>query len=589
MTYKFYINGIQVFPVNAGELSINRNRAQEGRGSYFDVKLGTSVKLDRADFEKFEAYDMDHPLEFVMTETSVLGTFDIYRGFSTKSKANELNKSFAIVELPMTTSGASGKFLANYDQTVNMMEVPDTVDYGYYNAPKIEFRVENYEALFASTPSPQPPLPGWGNALVKNTGGAPIAIYAIYARELVTTLDIAGEPVPPSSGDWELVTAGSVANNASTWARTPDILNPVDSSVVTFQFNFAAAGQPITPPPSPNGEDWELIDTRDHPSNGSTFTLWVDNTKLLGELIPINNGRRLMDVLQWATRKANPDMSVSSEFLTSEINYVTGLPNELKDLVLYSSADVKGVPVDIEDYVRDQDFVLRDFLEVLCNAINAEWWINDRTSQLIIEHVSYRPQTQAINLSEDVDQYPVLVFGQTEIPRREEFATGDRDIDFTGTPIEYLDEAATSKISVSMDNFIREVGRLPVSPSDYPDDSLCMVQLQSLQASDQFAEQGAITGDFRPNVTLSQANLMEKYGGYRRMFTYFRFNFEERSASRQPYVKIPTVYKQVEAYYDYALIRVADLPSFFTDQGIVTATTFTPSQGLLEIETTFTP
>jgi len=580
--YKFYINGREVNPVNAGSISIERKLSQEGRGRYYETILSSPVILDNVDYKSILDMDADQPLYFSIVESSQMGDYSVYEGFTTKSKSRSDDAAYSQIELPIKTSGIAGTFLSNYDQTINMMEVAPIVERSYYGRSAIEFRVETYQADIGVTNPPQPPIPGWGESIKDANGDPPSAFHAIYAREIIATLDIAGEPVPPSGGDWEQVTAGSLDNKTSSWARTPESLSPLQLGVIYFQWQIQPLGQVPVPPPSNNQESWRLLDSRTNSINTAELHLWADETKIVGEISQLSNGRRLTDVLNYAARQASSRMSVESSLLSDDTNYVTGLENELKGMHLYKCADVKREDLEIGDYSRTQDFVLKDFLEQICEALNAFWSINERTGQLRIEHVSYQQPNGVVDVSGNFLGMPIITIEQSETPKREEYSTGDKSIDFSGTDIEYLDLSAKSKVTKQLDSLVREVYRVSQSPQDYPDDSLCLVQPRSLNADDGLSEKGAITRTFYPNVAISQSNLMDKYGPYDKAFRYVKFNFSERSATKAPYAILPAIYQSVSSYYEWMTIERVSFVPYFKEQGIVLSTSFQLSESLLE-------
>lgn len=587
--YLFYINGMKIEPCNSGELSIKKTLKEERGGFYYETTLEEPLKLDKRDYDKIKTFPRDQGLTFTIVEESVFGREEIYRGVSSKSISPSDDVAFGNIELPMTSIDPIGVFLSAYEQTINMMEVSPALDYSYDNTPRIEYLAEARADLSigSTIPLAQTPIPGWGSA-IEDTNGDPVLItHAIYARERVTTLDIAGVPTPPSSTGWNDFTIIESVNNASTWTRKPSIFDPADSSIVYFTFSFGQSNQPPNPPPANNGEEWVLLDRKTHPTNGNTLELYLDESKVVGESIQLNNGRYLFDVIKYAVSKANPDLSFRSKFLTDDISYVTGLPNEMKGLVLHSSEDVKRPLASIEEYTRRQDFVLSDFLELFCEAYNCFWSINEKSGQLIIEHVSYQDASAPIDADKQFPFFPEVA-SQENLYKFKERTSAELGIDFVGTPIEFLNLASGGKDSFPMEGMLREVFAISDNPDSFPDGILVLVQPEALQPDDRFAEEGAVTGDFIPNVAISQSNADKKYLAYQQNSVYLKYNYNFHQATLRPILAFPTLYQRASSFYSL-MNKVFVKSKHFDTLGKITSITFNIASSQVAVESKFAP
>ena len=199
-----------------------------------------------------------------------------------------------------------------------------------------------------------------------------------------TTYSVGGVPTPPVGDRWQLYTDNSEGKGVSTWVRKPDVF----ISPLLFAANFASTtaippAVPPVPPVSAANEDWLLMDTITNPTGAISF--WIDFNVLRQDEQSLNNGRLLVDVINYGLNQDVSELDVQSQFLTQDVNPVNGeTPSTTKDIQIHAIDDIKNP--NVSNPATRQDIKLSDLLEgYIYGKLNCYWRVDERTKRLIIE------------------------------------------------------------------------------------------------------------------------------------------------------------------------------------------------------------
>lgn len=165
-----------------------------------------------------------------------------------------------------------------------------------------------------------------------------------------------------------------------------------------------------------------------------------------GETTLIDNGLKLKDVLEKLVQSLCPDLTVKSDFFQinpdeeSSINYVTGLPSKVSNLILFQKSDVKRPGAG--NNATNAPIELGDLLESLAALFNVGWDIDDN-NRLIIEHISSIGDGHGLDLTSS--KFKPYVFhkrkykyDKSKVPKYERFMAMEAEgTDFVGAPIIY--------------------------------------------------------------------------------------------------------------------------------------------------------
>jgi hypothetical protein len=181
---------------------------------------------------------------------------------------------------------------------------------------------------------------------------------------------------------------------------------------------------------------------------------------------------------------------------------------------------------------------LSDFLQGYVNGkLNCYWRPDEKTKRLIIENYKDLFSQGVIDVTNN-QLTRTFTYDNTDLPRSEEFPSEDSSIDFTGVPIEYDNPIGEGVKTFTTSAFYSEVESIIDDPESYPSDGFVMITKDSLIVDNELAENGAITGDYAPNMPQSTANLHDKFFPYFRPFGSGLMNFENRSFGVNKPVKV---------------------------------------------------
>ena len=377
---------------------------------------------------------------------------------------------------------------------------------------------------------------------------------ALFIRDLRTTYCQGGEPQAPAGTGWELYINNCEGRRTATFARRntsigdfagligvvttcaiPSCIPPNPATIPAFQLLY------------PNAE-WQLIGTSNVPIPFLNTYYWIDWESIPKTEFELNNGRPLVDVLNFGLNTIGCEqLDVQSQFLTNPINPVTSVsPSSTDGIQMHSISDIKD-PNASEPATRE-DITVKEILDNYCSSkLNNFWTVDERTKRLIVEHYNDLNNGNPIDLTaidggKWLRNRNTLEYDNTDIPRAEEFPSQDSTIDFTGVDILYDNNCAEGVKTFNTDKFYSEVELIVSDPETYPSDGVVMITPDSLDPNGAAIENGAITGDYLPNVPQGMANLHNKFWKFYRPFPQGELNFNNEAFSKnRPVKKMQTV------------------------------------------------
>jgi len=543
--YEFYINETKYTPINLGEIDIDTTRDRQS-GSYQYVKsLSSKVKFSNDDGAYNYILKHGECQEVVLLIKEYCSDFPdgivIYNGSFTRRDCF-FDPAKSIVEVSTKENSLYQCVLDNYDRKFNMLEASNVVSSTYAtDVSEYEYRVRGGVQVFK--------LPFFGDFIENSFGSSPIFGITLFVREVTTTYCQAGKPQSPPQGafaQWELLVNNCEGKGVSTWYRKPNSFQPA----LVDNINFAVTGCvgvfciPPPPPVTAANEVWVLMDTGTVAVPAGNLGFWIDENSISKNLVEINNGRLLPEVINLGLNKYKgcEALDVQSQLLFNPVNPVTGVsPSPTYQAQLHAIDDVKDPDADLPGTV--ENVTLKDLMSgIIEGKYNAFWRVNEGTKRFIIEHINDLNNQGVIDLTaiddgiwtELKDKYG---YNNSDVPKAEQFPSLDTSIDFTGVDIVYENKCSSGVKSFETDKVYTEVERIVLDPDTYPNDGIVLITPDSLAPFGTLDDDGnpigtrgttgAITGDYRPNAPMAMANLQNDYWGYYRPFGSGNMNFKD--------------------------------------------------------------
>ncbi len=528
--FKYYIDNKEFQPLNTGDFTLEWDLVTDAGAYHYVKSLNGTVSFGEQVYSLISKYGDCQKILFRIDETCGQNTFTIYDGFFTNRSA-KWNPDLKILELEISPDTLYDCLTRNYDKTFNFLQTPNIVSTPYNDSPQYEFIVRANPVF--TTP---PDLPFYGSFISDISGLNPYFGAGAYGREVVTTYCQGGQLQKPEGAGWEVLVNGCEAKGVTTWYRKPPIFTNTLPNGAFIQTACSGSGCIPPNPPVTVGEDWILIDSFGNTAGSIYF--WIDKNVVSGPDTDLNNGRPLIDVLNYGLNVSGCEaLDVQSIFLNADINPVTGNnPSSTKGIQLHAISDIKDP--DATEPATREDTTIKAILESYISAkLNCFWYIDEGTDRLIIEHYKDLFNQGQIDITAFQKFKNSFEYDNTDIPTAEEFETFDDSIDFTGVPILYNNACADGVKTYPNDGFFSEVD-LIIGSDDYPNDGIVAITPDSLTQDGARAENGAITGDYRANMPQAMANLHAKFWGYYRPFDFGNLNFDPTEFDQPKPVKV---------------------------------------------------
>ena len=552
--YKFYINSTEFTPTNRGGITIDYTRERES-GSYQYVKTLSSPIIfgnDDGAYNYISKHSDIQDIYLVIKEfcAEFRDGIDIFNGrFNIRNSS--IDPLTGIIEITPEEDSYYQNVLKNYDRNFNILESPTVVSSTYAeDISSIEYQTRGLAAFLIDIPFYD---------LMWDSGPLFIGL-AVYARETITTYCQGGQKQSPKNGPyspWKLLYDNCEGKGLSTWYRLPAALRPalMPSLNTSVTLCTGLGCIPPTPPIFLGNEVWLLLNTSLTTNPVGAVSFWLDTNSMEKNDQKINNGRLLTEVVNDALNQHEDtkDLDLQSNILNNIVNPVNGSsPSTLYQAQLHSIDDVKD-PSATESAPVEKT-TLKELLDgLIYSKYNCFWRVVEGTRRFVIEHISDRNNSNVIDLRDIDDGFWLKGKGKysydnTDIPRAEEFPSSDVSIDFTGIDIDYDNDFSSGKKAFITDKFYSEVSEIISSPDNYPSDGIVVITPDSLAPDgtldeDDFpiglrSENGAITGDYRPNAPQAMANLQNEFYPYNRPFDSGVMNFAPRAFEDERKVKL---------------------------------------------------
>jgi hypothetical protein len=430
-----------------------------------------------------------------------------------------------------------------------------------------------------------------------------------FVEYTTTTIPIpfpywAGSGTPQSAG-WVLwkhtfTTSGLVKTNHTFWVRekrTVDCAITLPSPWKLISQTCPGTGRVYARPAILYGLVFnQTINT------SNVLVDWIRAYKILGReqdgIVTIDNGMKLSQVLtSWFTNSCG--ISVKSEFfqinpdIPTSINYVTGLPSKVLNLLVFQKSDIKRASA-----INNATKCVVNFEQLffaICRFFNLEYKIANGVIR--IEHVSYWSRNTGIDIRgpryKKLNRFKTrYTYDTTKLPKEEKFLTQEKTVnsDFEGFPIRYGNNCATSGNEASKEYAVEGVTTDLVFVMNNPEADSKAVTDDGvfLAATDEFAgENILITEDpvlfgVMPNNSLAWSQLLRDYHKHNRPFRNGNMNAVETTFdSVIPVVKgealtVPICCGDVFNPMDLMKTEIGD--------GFVANSTFNLQTGMMDVE-----
>lgn len=224
----------------------------------------------------------------------------------------------------------------------------------------------------------------------------------------------------------------------------------------------------------------------------------------------------------------------------SNINYVTGQPSKVENLILFQKSDVKRP--NGSGNASISNITLEKIVKDICNMFQLKWDIDD-DGNFIIEHVSFFQKGIGLNLVGRFDERlragkRKYSYDIDKMPRREIFQFMDDKYtygDFKGVPIIYSNSCVGKGEKEDKDwiveSIITDVSFVLNNPSSdsqiVSDDGFVLI---ACDVNNKIISETPIIGGNTLNNSLSWARLHVDYWRYERVFNRFSMNNVQTNA-----------------------------------------------------------
>ncbi|WP_313418835.1 Ig-like domain-containing protein [Sphingobacterium multivorum] len=570
MQYKYFLTGRsgtrQVFPVNDG--SLDKTFDKKSNRADFTRTMKGSIVLIGEDFkwlyeQELLVYRFD-PLDIEIQKYCNGGWNNEWFKGQISLNSGEWDLDNCRVELTIDNSDKYACYEVGKDTTLNILNSV----YPKVNLVTAEGRIETESFSSNRGGGVWDPFPGEDNP--RSKGWVVIREYVIYYNNGI-------------NGTQQFTGIEEDEHHEITWAREVVIDSPVDLTKegwVSLGF-----GKYVRSP--------IVYDTKYEYTDRS----YLLTCKVLDR--PIDNGMLLKDIFDQFLLTMCPGMTLTSDFFqwnpenTSNINYVTGLPSRISNLLVFQKSDVKRPFV---DNATIAELKFSELLEDVCNIFQLEWEITD-DNKFKIEHVSYKTRHRGLDTT--IGQNAVLNKGNRRykydfeaIPRIETFSFMDDTSygDFKSTPIVYTNPIAgkeKDEEKYAIKNFSTDLQQCLENPD--PDSKVVskegFVLVACSPGMSPFRE-SSIRGGNTINNPLAWSQLHRDYWRHNRYMLNFKMNERDTLALSVRPIKIQEKVKyQLCCGSDFdtdGLIKTA-----LGEDGVLESATFNLFKEVIELKIAF--
>jgi hypothetical protein len=573
--YKYYLNGYEYTPTNTGGFTFDYNLNRENGAYHFSKSVNGSINFNGAAYDYILSFNKYQKIELTIKEFCPEGEFLLFNLYFTHFDCN-FSPDEKRAEVSPKQDTLYQCLTDNYDREYNFLEATNVVSSVYSkDFSKYEYKIETKAANAPFFGSP-----------VYCGGVSPFFAFYVFVRELKTTYCQGGEPQAPPGAGWQILFNNCSTKNLITWYRKPPIFDDPAACSLSFT-DTVSAGPGLPPPPPAIPGNWFLMGVF-----GSISTVnigfWIDTDTIPKGNINLDNGRLLLDVINQGLNEYCPELDLQSNFLTNTINPVTGeTPSPTEGVQIHAISDIKD-PAATEPATRELITLQSILNDYISSKFNCFWRIDEGTKRLIIEHYNDLTTQGVTNLTQiNGGKWTKLKnkysLDNSDLPKAEAFPSLDNSIDFTGVNITYNSFFGENVKTYNTDKYYSEIETIISDPDEYPADGVAMITPESLAPDGLRAKNGAITGDYRPNVPQGMANLHANYWPYYRPFDSGSINFTNQQFNNKRPVKIlETVTVPVCCFFLFAPYSRFVGNNF--SNGQLRAASFNPKSGFISLE-----
>ncbi len=517
--FKYFLNDTQYTPLNEGDFTFDIELKTDSGAYHYEKTLNGTVLFDGAAYEYIKAHSDTQKILFKIYEVCEDGDFLIFNHalyFTNRDCYDDEDKKQ--ITITLKADSYFQKLLDAIDINFNFLEVSNIVS-TFYSPDAMRWE---YKAATVAQPA------FFICSMLANAGLAnPYAPFTVYIREVKTTYCLGGVPQPPSGTGWTLLLNNCEGRSLATWYRCPPYWSDIPSLPNANRFDTTIAIFPAIPPtPAPTFfvSDWVKI--ADLTNGGFNVSFWIDQLLLTGTPVTLDNGRLLVDVINFRLFRIDQNLALQSNLLFDLLNPVTGVsPSDLYQVQMHAIRDIKD-PAATEPATIENTNLKEIFEGYIQGKLNAFWRVDENTGRVIIEHYQdlSNGKTFDLNTYAEYKLKNKYQYDNSDIPKAEEFPSLDSSVDFTGVDIIYENAVSTGKKAYNTDKFYSEVESIIQDPATYSNAGIVIITpdslapIESITPSGERAEIGAITGDYSPNAPQGMANLHKKYWNSYRPF-----------------------------------------------------------------------
>jgi len=349
---------------------------------------------------------------------------------------------------------------------------------------------------------------------------------------LVTTRSIPATGTPEISG-WQIVDE-NLSTRVAKYAKAPDLYN-FEPYLWRYVGDFTKY---LELKQIPCGSDYDkqkyiLITTGEGGNNCINIRKKITEDRPVNIIwefgrFNFNRNRRLLSVIRYLLMQIAPETvpleeSQLSEFFSADINYVTGLENKLKDILIAQKSDILSY--------NSSEAATKAMLSLkkLLSELNAMWdgdlfWFINVEGKFQLEHRAYFETLGTVDLLQE--KYAPYLNGKRayeylieKMPRfqkltfsnflNEDFYQGI--IEYQGACVNHEEGQDTEEKTVSL--FTTDLEHLLTASGSDKNGFVLLVHANG----EVLKEAGAITGEMLINAHLAAANLVNTYSLYGRI------------------------------------------------------------------------
>ena len=364
--------------------------------------------------------------------------------------------------------------------------------------------------------------PGWDliDSTFDTIGGFSQQFW-LYWRERITTECIDGAPVPPPGVDWVLYVDNCATEGSAQYVRRTVGAYPYGPAT---QGTYDGDGNPLPPDTDCAWLFLGIVYVDGHPEVSAPYFACM--TTELESDIHLDRGRLLQNIVKFFLEK----MECGTNELVSDFfewdppgdapgyiagnNYVTGLANQMANLLTYQKTDI--IDYNSSNPATIGEMTFEELLKLFRTAWRVYWFI-DAKGRFRLEHWTFFTEPLGLDISQITNSIEPLAYSPTgETPSVERATWMDaQGRDFVGLDIVY----SGSCVNVDAEPTQWSAGRFStdliyiINPgNNLSTDGFVILACNKIDGTYYtIIDYGAITDNYVSNAPMSWANLQDAF------------------------------------------------------------------------------